>query len=262
MFKAISWITVAIGAVCTAMWAVTGFTGETGLDWLNGWMVGPILLVFVAPSLLGVSRMLGGFDIDGGMPEKFQNAPIGMGTVVSADRTGLSINDQPQLDILLDIDTPDGQSFRGMARQIIDLTELAAVVPGAMLPVRYIPGSSDGKVALATDASQAELQAAFNRVRLAKGEMTPRQLQIAEQGVVGRAVVLAMSPTGELRGANAVIDIKLRVSRPDSSTFEISQHKPIPSTVIPLVQPGMVVEVRYLPGDESEVSIVTPVSAS
>ncbi len=49
-------------------------------------------------------------------------------------------------------------------------------------PVRYRPGSTDGKVAIAADAPQEELQAVLDRVRLAKGLVTPRQLQISEQG--------------------------------------------------------------------------------
>lgn len=101
------------------------------------------------------------------VPKAFRGAPIGIGTVVSTSRTGLSINDQHQLDIMLDVDTPDGK-FCGVARQIIDLAELAAVRPGAILPVRYRPGRTDGKVTLATDASQAEIQAALSRIQLVK----------------------------------------------------------------------------------------------
>lgn len=259
MIKSLTWGGLAVGVGCTIMWAITGMTGEDGLDWLNGWMVGPIILLFVVPTLFSVKNMLGDFDFDfddGEVPEKFRNAPIAMGTVVSADRTGLSINDQPQLDILMDIDTPDGQSFRGMARQIVDLTELAVVAPGATLPVRYIPGSVDGKVVLATDASQHEMQAAINRIQLAKGEITPKQLQIAEQGIETRGVVLAMAPTGELRGERAVVDITMRVSRPDGTTFDIRQQKPAHPRMVPHIQPGMVVRAQYIPGDESEVSLL------
>ncbi|HWO62755.1 MAG TPA: hypothetical protein VNO31_22260, partial [Umezawaea sp.] len=157
--KAIAWIVLLVGLVCTALFITTGLAGEDQLSWLNGYLVGPIILLFVAPMLFAFAGKMGGglASLTGGVPKAFFGAPIGMGTVVGVSRTGLSVNDQPQLDIQLDVDTPDGRSFRGTARQIVDLTEMASVQPGAVLPVRYLP---DGRVALATDASQYELQAA------------------------------------------------------------------------------------------------------
>ncbi|MCD0445710.1 hypothetical protein LO763_19055 [Glycomyces sp. A-F 0318] len=259
MFKVINWTLLAAGGLCTVMYVLTGLGGDDPFAWLNGWMVGPIILLFVLPTTASVGRTADGAlrQLRGLAPKGFEGAPLAMGTVVSADRTGLSINDQPQLEILLDVDTADGQSFRGVARTIVDLTELAAVVPGAMLPVRYRPGSTDGVVAIAADAPQAELQAALDRVRLAKGLVTPRQLQIAEQGTEAKAVVLALTPTGDISGDRAVMDVRLRITRPDLSTFDLDQRRPIDASAIPQLQPGMVVKVRYLPYDESEAVILT-----
>lgn len=259
MFKVINTVLLIAGLICTAMFVLTGLGGDSPAAWANGWLVGPILLLGVLPTTFSVGRMVDGplRQLRGLSPKGFEGAPIAMGTVVSVSRTGLTVNDQPQLDILLDVDTMDGQSFRGTARTIVDLTELGALSPGAILPVRYRPGSTDGQVAIAADAPQAEMQAALDRVRVAKGLVTPRQLQIAEQGTETRAVVLAISPTGELRGDRAVMDLKLRVTRPDGSVFDLDQQKPIDASAIPQLQPGMVVRVRYLPHDESEAVVLT-----
>ncbi|WP_030158751.1 hypothetical protein [Glycomyces sp. NRRL B-16210] len=259
MFKAISWLIFVAGAVCTVMFVLTGLGGDDAFAWANGWMVGPILLLFVLPTTASIGRLADGplREMRGLGAKGFEGAPIAMGTVVSASRTGLSINDQPQLEILFDVDTQDGQSFRGVARSIIDLTELAAVVPGAILPVRYRPGSTDGQVVIAADAPQAEMQAALDRVRVAKGLVTPRQLQIAEQGTEAKAVVLAMSPTGEIRGDRAVMNLTFRVTRPDQTTFDLDQQKPVDASAVAQIQPGMVVRVRYLPHDESEIVVLT-----
>lgn len=253
--KAIAWIVLLAGLLCTAMFVVTGLAGDGQLSWLNGWMVGPVTLLFVAPMLFSFAGKLGGglASLTGGVPKAFFGAPIGMGTVVGVARTGLSVNDQPQLDIQLDVDTPDGRSFRGTARQIVDLTEIGTVQPGAVLPVRYL---SDGRVALATDASQYELQAALDQVQLAKGLITPKQLHIAQNGAEGQAVVLAMAPTGEVRQGRSVVVVTLRVTRPDGSMFDVTQEKALPPTAIRHVQPGAVVRVMYLPHDESEVALL------
>ena len=253
--KAIAWIVLLVGLVCTALFITTGLAGEDQLSWLNGYLVGPIILLFVAPMLFAFAGKMGGglASLTGGVPKAFFGAPIGMGTVVGVSRTGLSVNDQPQLDIQLDVDTPDGRSFRGTARQIVDLTEMASVQPGAVLPVRYLP---DGRVALATDASQYELQAALDNVQLAKGHITPKQLHIAQNGTEAQAVVLAMSPTGEVRQGRSVAVLSLRVTRPDQSMFDVTQEKALPPNAIRHVQPGSVVRVMYLPHDESEVAVL------
>jgi hypothetical protein len=258
MFKTIGVIGIVIGGALTIMYFVYGLSSDNPMPWVSGWMAGPIILLTTLP-MFSIGRLADGAmrELRGHTARGFEGAPIAMGTIVSAQRTGLSINDQPQLEILFDVDTMDGQSFRGVAKAIIDLTELASVVPGAILPVRYRPGSTDGKIVIAADAPQHELQAVLDRVRVAKGLVTPRQLQIAEQGVEAKAVVLAMAPTGEIQGDRAVMDIKFRVTRADNTTFDLDQRKPIDAGALAQLQPGMVVRVRYLPHDESELVVLT-----
>ncbi|WP_062213944.1 hypothetical protein [Streptomyces sp. NBRC 109706] len=259
--KVFAWLLAAIGVGLCVPYVLTGLDGEDGLAWLNGWLIGPVLMLFVVPHLFTMGRLLEGANISGGVPKKFRDAPIGMGTVVSLERTGLTVNDRPQMDILLNVDTLDGQSFRGVARHLLDHAELSFVGPGTVVPVRYLPGSTDGKVALATDAPVEESQAAINRVRVAKGEMTPKQLRIAEAGYLTRAVVLEMRPTGEVEGDRSVLRFTLRVSRPDGSTFDVEQRKAVPPSAIPQLQPGMVVRAQYLPHDESEVVLAIRANA-
>lgn len=241
-------LTFALGL--TAKYIEVGLVGESEEAWASGWLAGPILLCAVVPTLFAIAPL---FEGRGPSARRFAGAPLAIGTVVSLARTGLSINNQPQLDITLDVTTVDGQVFRGVARQVVDLTDIAALAPGTVLPVRYLPG--EGRVVLATDAAPAQMQATFSRIQLARGEITPHQLRIAEQGVEARAVVLAMRPTGEIRGNRAVAVVALRVSRPDGGTFDLELEKALPPEAVPQVQPGAVVRVRYLPGDKSDVVI-------
>lgn len=258
MFKVLNIVLLLAGLAATVVYVATGLAGDDPAAWGNGWMAGPIILLSLLPITATMSRLDGTLrELKGMVPKDFEGAPLAIGTVVTVSRTGLTVNDQPQLEILFDVDTPDGQAFRAVARNLVDLTELSAVVPGAVLPVRYRPGSTDGRVTIAVDAAHAEMQAALDRVRLTKGLVTPRQLQISEQGVDGRAVVLTLTPTGEIQGDRAVMDIDLRVTRPDGSVFDLSQRKPMDASAVPQVQPGMVVRVKYLPYDESEVVVLT-----
>nr|BFF27855.1 hypothetical protein GCM10025732_58200 [Glycomyces mayteni] len=53
------------------------------------------------------------------------------------------------------------------------------------------------------------------------------------------------------------MDLDLRITRFDGTTFDLKQRKPVDGSAVAQIQPGMVVRVKYLPHDESEVVILT-----
>ena len=57
-----------------------------------------------------------------------------------------------------------------------------------------------------------------------------------------------------LRGAPIGIGT---VVGPDGSTFDVVQDEELPPVSIPQVRRGMVVRVKYLPEDESDVAVLT-----
>jgi hypothetical protein len=187
---------------------------------------------------------------------EFRGAPVAMGTLVSARPTGMSINDQPELELVLDVETADGRTIRGTTREVIDLGMLPQVVPGAPLPVAYL---DDGRIALARDASEEALQQNLYDARVRQGRLTAHQVRVAREGIAARAVVMAMRPTGEVRGTEAVVHLDLRVTRPNGSTFDATRELPVAQIALPGLQPASVVEVRYLPEDESYVAVSTRV---
>ncbi len=123
-----------------------------GYDWV---IVLIIFLLLVAPFARRAQRPLG----------EFHGAPIAVGTVVSATRTGRMVRDHTELDIRLQVHTADGRSFPATTRRAVAVGELLAVRPDAQLPVRYL---TDGRVTVAWDASAREVRAAIDRVNVAK----------------------------------------------------------------------------------------------
>lgn len=121
--------------------------------------------------------------------------------------------------------------------------------------MRYRSDREDGKVVLATDASPAELQRVYNLVQVARGHLDADGVRIAEHGLDARAVVLAMRPTGEIRGDRAVLELSLRVTRPDGSGFDVTTSKAVPPVLAPRVQPGSVITVKYMADDETSVAL-------
>ena len=68
------------------------------------------------------------------------------------------INNNPRLALMLDVETADGSSFRGIADEAFTITELTRLTPGQTLPVRFRPAVMDHYVALARDADPAQVQ--------------------------------------------------------------------------------------------------------
>ncbi len=68
------------------------------------------------------------------------------------------VNSNPRVVLMLDVETVDGISFRGIADEALTITELTRLAPGKALPVRYRPAVMDHCVALARDADPAEVQ--------------------------------------------------------------------------------------------------------
>ncbi|MBB5958011.1 hypothetical protein FHS29_004619 [Saccharothrix tamanrassetensis] len=252
--RALAWVFLLAGIAGTTAYVVRGLTSDHDTPWLNGLLSVPLVTVIVVPVMFSIARLTKGVSLSGGVHRTFRGAPLGIGRVTGVARTSLSVSDQPLMEIELEVDTPEGHTFRGRTRQVVDITELGAVRIGTTLPVRYLP---DGRVTLATDAAPHEVQAAFDRVQLAKGLITPRQLHIAEHGTDAHAVVLSLVPTGEVRHDRSVVDLTLRVTRPDRTMFDLTRQRALPPSVIPQLQPGAVVRVRYLPHDESEVTVLT-----
>ena len=68
------------------------------------------------------------------------------------------VNSNPRVVLMLDVETADGISFRGIADEDLTITELTRLAPGQTLPVRYRPAVIDHYVALARDADPARVQ--------------------------------------------------------------------------------------------------------
>ena len=68
------------------------------------------------------------------------------------------LNSNPRLVLMLDVETAEGVTFRGIADESLTITELTRLVAGQTLPVRYRPAVMDHYVAIAGDADPADVQ--------------------------------------------------------------------------------------------------------
>jgi hypothetical protein len=90
-----------------------------------------------------------------------RNAELRAGALaigVLVDWREVSSDGSPRVVLMLDVDTADGISFRGIADEDLTITELTRLAPGQTMPVRYRPAVMDHYVALAGDADPADVQ--------------------------------------------------------------------------------------------------------
>ena len=90
-----------------------------------------------------------------------RNAELRAGVLalgVLADWREVSSDGSPRVVLMLDVETAEGVSFRGIADEDFTITELVRLARGQTLPVRYRPAIMDHYVALARDADPTDVQ--------------------------------------------------------------------------------------------------------
>lgn len=74
-----------------------------------------------------------------------------------------------------------------------------------------------------------------------------RQRRLLAEGVTAAARVLSVTETGRGRGQRPLLRIRLEVVPADHDPFEATVERRASLLELPRLQPGSVVEVRYLP---------------
>ncbi|TDE93886.1 hypothetical protein EXU48_10430 [Occultella glacieicola] len=257
---------IAILAIVLAVgwYAAVALNAGGGVDaWLNESIGVVITVVVIAGTVLsltghgGVGAQLG--TARGRASRDFSDAPVAIGTLVDAEHTGWTVNDMPQLDLVLDVETPQGQRFRAATTTLFAHHELGRLTVGAHCPVRYRPQDLS-RVEFAVDADPEEIQAAFNAVMVRHGLTDPAALEVAARGAVTTGVVTGLHPTGQVREDHSEVEVQLLVTRPDGSRYPATKTSFVPPTAIEAVQVGRIVELRVLPWDEQRIALALPVN--
>ena len=183
----------------------------------------------------------------------FRDAAIGIGTVQGVSQTGTYINEQPQVRIDLSVEAADGETFQSHAKLIVPLTDLPAIRPGVVLPVRYLPDRQD-RVELDLSADSAAGQEAYTQSLIRKGLTTPEMVAVARNGVRAQGVVRNMTVPGDMREGWTRVVLDVAVTRPDGSMFTTETTKFIAPAEIGSIQVGKVLDVRYMPDNESVIA--------
>ncbi|MGP9693243.1 hypothetical protein ACT3TZ_01295 [Brachybacterium sp. AOP25-B2-12] len=171
---------------------------------------------------------------------------VAVGTVREARETGMSINDVPMYEIILDVAPTEEPSFIASIRRLVRPVDAPAMVPGAVLPVRFDPARRDA-IDLA-DMHDPTVAEAFLRWRVAKGLLHPDLVDARLHGTRVPASVLAVRPTGRRAHRQVELEVDLLIppaqGRPSREATTLVFVYP---QALSLVQVGSPVTALYRP---------------
>ena len=135
-----------------------------------------------------------------------------VGILRSVQRTGLYINEQPQLSVTFDAVLQDGATTPVVVTEIVSLTDLHKLREGAVYPICYDPQSGHGR--LDRGADEEALQDLFDRYlarRNPRGFTYEQRVALRTRGVRRRALLTDLKLTGEEEDGCREVKITARI---------------------------------------------------
>lgn len=179
---------------------------------------------------------------------------LAVGEVVEASRTGLTVNDVPQYDVIMEVSPAEGERFVSSMRGLYDAATISQLLPGAILPVRYDPEHTDRVDFAAMD--EPGVTEAMTDWRVKKGLIRPDLVWARTRGLPHQASVLEMRPTGVQREGNVEIHVTLLVT-PESGQAqrEVETTAFVRPEALGRVQVGSPVFAMWEPGRPDKVAM-------
>ena len=264
---------------------MSGFTSSTMGSYAGKWLIGTgVFEIVLAAIFLGVGMgepiLQGGFALTAAILGVTGLILIGFGlrmrrSAADADRitrtglagsaqitsmtqTGMSMNDQPQIDMELLVTVPGREPYQARRKEFVPLILLGRLSAGLPLPVRVDPadpqrviidwqasGTSPLSTVAASPAGQTEtlaqvqaalaasgLPAAAPYATAAQGSYTVDQLRevVRATGIQGEATIDKVADTGEVVGDERLFTMQVTVHLPGQPE---KQHEPA-AAMVPL----------------------------
>ncbi len=179
--------------------------------------------------------------------------------------TGVTINNSPQVKLILEVKNSFGQKYEATVRTLVSRINPFIYQPGMELPVKIDPKN---ELNVIIDTSQASVSSAssYNKntaatVNEAALKTELEQLQqnndsIALSGRPARAIVKKYTWLGAyVNGQNPYVELEVEVLPEHSSSFSAKTRGVIAEASVPKYQPGSEIQVKYDFYDNSRVVI-------
>lgn len=157
--------------------------------------------------------------------------------------------------VVIEVESVNGQRFAGRLCHAKGDPAVSALRPGMILLVSFDPQARD-RLALADDV--VAVRAASGHTPVRRGLLTDGQLDLIRHGTRSSGVITGMRATGDAGEDLREVELDLMVSRRGGGQFPAHETTVVPTSELPKVEPGSIVDTYYRPEDESTIVVCLP----
>jgi hypothetical protein len=254
------WIGLAGGliGIIVAVGSVLAVGGSSGI-----YIAGGIIAVFGGMMLLFYKLFFGPM-INASRLAK--TGIPGKATIKEVRDTGVTINNSPQVKLVLDVKNQFGQIYSTTIRTLVSRLQPNLYQPGMVVPVKIDPKNENNVIIDFSAAPQqtAMQQKTFSSVNMPQADAVKDELMKLQQdgdmlrltGRSARAIVKKYTWLGVyVNGNNPYAEMELEVLPDDGPAFQCTAKGAIGEQSVAKYQPGQEVYVKYDPADKTKVAL-------
>jgi hypothetical protein len=223
-----------------------------------------LVAVIVVPIVLRLARS------SAQRQQLLQHGESAPATILQIAETGMRVNDQPQVRLLLDVRPTTRPAFQAQTTMLISYLQASMFQPGMMVEVKYDPNDTSKVTVSGVTGTMGGMggMGGMAQAGMLAGGAQPQQLQammiqidaanraLLASGEAAQAAVLKLDPMGfTVNGNNPAVNVLLEVRPSNRAAFQATAQGVIAETSLTKYQPGAVIWVKFDPDDTSKVAI-------
>jgi hypothetical protein len=247
--------------VLAGIFAVLGFMNETVR--FGFYLTATILGGLCIPLLLWARRMRRGYQEAQRL--KSQGLP-GQARILGMRQTGEYMNEQPQIEMNLEVTTSMQGPYQVLVKQWVPLMLLGRLSSGVPLPVKVDPvnpqnlviewESSMNAPGVGMGAMPTTLPPQADTSQYAPAARDAEKARLLATGVAGRATVVSAAATGEVDSeGRPVYDLVLAIEVPGQAPMQGPARTGIPPERVEQLEPGDSVPLKVDPANPSVMTV-------
>lgn len=249
---------------------------------IAGLLIGVMSVFMTVPGTTGILTGIGMLAVFGGMFFLFYKlffAPMfntarlqktgipGKATILEVRDTGVTVNNSPQVKLVLEVKNSFGQKYTTTTRVLVSRINPFAYQPGMEVPVKIDPKNEKNVVLDFSGGTRTAGAGGFGNngnysqadIEGLKAELEQLQKDndaILASGKSARAIVKKYTWLGaNVNGDNPYVELELEVLPEGAASFSGKARGVIAETSVPKYQPGREVYVKYDLYDNSKLTI-------
>jgi hypothetical protein len=186
---------------------------------------------------------------------RVQGVP-GQAQIVGMRQTGVSLNDQPQIELNLSVQTEMQGAYPVTVKEYVPMMMLGALSSGRPLPVKVDPANPQRLVVEWESAMSLPMDTAVDQIPQFPAEANAEKQRILATGIAGTARIVSTAPTGNFDDQGRPIHtMMLVIEIPGREPIQGPAMAGIPPERAEQLEAGDEVPVKTDPNDPTKVAI-------